>query len=496
MQFRYLLIIGLFAFVACSDDGDSGFGNRGLEDGAFGLENDNSSVVSGTEATTVGDIIVENPFVKVEDESTSTFSVDADGAAYTNLRQHLNMGQIPADGFIRTEELINYFNYDYPDAENNLPIALNGEVSTCPWNPEHQLVRIGIQGKSVQRQNYPASNIVFLIDVSGSMNRLDRLPMLKRGFIKYVDQLRDIDRVAIATYAGSAGLVLESTSGAEKEKIKEAIRNLSSGGSTNGEGGIIAAYDIAQANYVEGGNNRVIVASDGYFNVGNTSEQSLVELIEEKRELGIFLTILGVGTNFNEGTLEQIANNGNGNFEFLDNDEQLDKVFINEYNKFFTVAKDVKVQVEFKRELVKEYRLIGYENRVLANEEFEDDKKDAGEVGAGQSITAFYEIIPVNNSDRSQPAFSIDFRYKHPDADVSEALNLEVFDEGKSFSQATPSHRFAASVASFGLLLRDSEYKGDVDYDKILNWANGSKSFDPYGYKNEFIELVERAKNL
>jgi len=493
MKMKYAFFLGFLALlVACSDQ-DAAFPG-GLSD--FDANADTIGERINTDASTPPDDIIENPFIKVEDEATSTFSVDADGAAYSNLRQHLNMGQIPANGFIRTEELINYFNYDYPDAESNLPIALNGEVSTCPWNPEHQLVRIGIQGKSVQRQDYPASNLVFLIDVSGSMNNPERLPMLQRGFIKYVDQLRDIDRVAIATYAGSAGLVLESTSGADKETIKEAIRNLSSGGSTNGEGGIIAAYDIAQANYVEGGNNRVIVASDGYFNVGNTSEQSLVELIEEKRELGIFLTILGVGTNFNEGTLEQIANNGNGNFEFLDNDEQLDKVFINEYNKFFTVAKDVKVQVEFKRELVKEYRLIGYENRVLANEEFEDDEKDAGEIGAGQSITAFYEIIPVNNSDRTQPAFSIDFRYKHPDVDVSEALSLEVFDEGKSFSQATPSHRFAASVASFGLLLRDSEYKGDVDYDKILSWANGSKAYDPFGYKNEFIELVERAKNL
>ncbi len=493
MKIKYAFFLGFLALlVACSDQ-DAAFPG-GLSD--FDANADTIGKTINTDASTPPDDIIENPFVKVEDEATSTFSVDADGAAYSNLRQHLNMGQIPANGFIRTEELINYFNYDYPDAESNLPIALNGEVSTCPWNPEHQLVRIGIQGKSVGRQDYPASNLVFLIDVSGSMNSPDRLPMLQSGFIKYVDQLRDIDRVAIATYAGSAGLVLKSTSGADKETIKEAIRNLSSGGSTNGEGGIIAAYDIAQANYVEGGNNRLIVASDGYFNVGNTSEQSLVELIEEKRELGIFLTILGVGTNFNDGTLEQIANNGNGNFEFLDNDDQLDKVFINEYNKFFTVAKDVKVQVEFKRELVKEYRLIGYENRVLANEEFEDDEKDAGEIGAGQSITAFYEIIPVNNSDRTQPAFSIDFRYKHPDVDVSEALSLEVFDEGKSFSQATPSHQFAASVASFGLLLRDSEYKGDVDYDKILNWANGSKSYDPFGYKNEFIELVERAKNL
>ncbi len=440
--------------------------------------------------------IVENPFVSVAEEAISTFSIDADGAAYSNMRRFIDNNELPNPDYIRTEELVNYFNYNYPEPDSNIPISLNGEISQCPWNSDHQLMRIGIKGKTIAPQDYPASNITFLIDVSGSMNSEDRLPMLQKGFKKYVDQMRDIDRVAIVTYAGGAGTVLESTSGADKNTIKKAIDDLQSGGSTNGAGGIIAAYEIAQENLVVGGNNRVIVATDGYFNVGISDQEELIKLIEEKRELGIYLTIIGVGTNYNEGTLEQIANNGNGNFEYLDNEAQVDKVFINEYNKFFTVAKDVKVQIEFNSINVKEYRLIGYENRILSTEEFLDDKKDAGEIGSGQSITALYELIPAINVDKGIPSFDIDFRYKEPDSDMSQGLNLSIFDEDKTFNQASQDHRFSASVASFGLLLRDSEYKGNTDFDKIREWANSSKSYDPYGYKSEFVEIVERAKGL
>ncbi len=440
--------------------------------------------------------IVENPFVSVAEEAISTFSIDADGAAYSNMRRFIDNNELPNPDYIRTEELVNYFNYNYPEPDSNIPISLNGEISQCPWNSDHQLMRIGIKGKTIAPQDYPASNITFLIDVSGSMNSEDRLPMLQKGFKKYVDQMRDIDRVAIVTYAGGAGTVLESTSGADKNTIKKAIDDLQSGGSTNGAGGIIAAYEIAQENLVAGGNNRVIVATDGYFNVGISDQEELIKLIEEKRELGIYLTIIGVGTNYNEGTLEQIANNGNGNFEYLDNEAQVDKVFINEYNKFFTVAKDVKVQIEFNSINVKEYRLIGYENRILSTEEFLDDTKDAGEIGSAQSITALYELIPAINVDKGIPSFDIDFRYKEPDSDISQGLNLSIFDEDKTFNQASQDHRFSASVASFGLLLRDSEYKGNTDFDKIREWANSSKSYDPYGYKSEFVEIVERAKGL
>jgi len=491
----FILIIGGF-LTSCDEDLGRQTSDPSLDSLSNELSDFNGSSDESGGETVNSDKIVENPFIKVDDEAISTFSIDADGAAYSNMRRYLDGGSLPDPNIIRTEELINYFNYDYPEAEGQTPISLSGEISDCPWNDEHKLMRVGIKGKEIAPQNYPNSNIVFLIDVSGSMNSSERLPMLKTGFKKFVDQIRDNDRIAIATYSGSSRLALESTSGKDKDKIKRAIDELGAGGSTNGEGGIIKAYEVAQENFIEGGNNRVIVATDGYFNVGISDQEELVKLIEEKRDLGIFLTIIGVGTNYNEGTLEQIANNGNGNFEFLDNEDQVDKVFIDEYNKFFTVAKDVKVQVEFNSDLVKEYRLIGYENRLLSTEEFLDDTKDAGEIGADQSITALYELIPSPNADRNYPAFNIDFRYKLPDSDSSEGLELDIYDLDRPFKSASSDHRFAASVASFGLLLRDSEYKGSTDFDKIKNWARDAKQFDPYGYKSEFIDLVEKAKSF
>lgn len=488
---NFLFVLLTISIVSCENDIDTlSPSNESFDSNIIGND------IAGGSIDPSSNLIVENPFIVVEEEAVSTFSIDADGASYSVMRKFLDADQLPNADAIRTEEFVNYFNYDYPEAPSNIPISLNGEISSCPWKGEHRLMRIGIKGKSIEPSQYPASNIVFLIDVSGSMNREDRLPLLQKGFKKYVDQMRDIDRVAIVTYAGEAGVVLESTPGNEKNKIKNAIDKLSSGGSTNGAGGIEEAYSIAQENYIEDANNRVIVASDGNFNVGISDQESLVQLIEEKRESGIFLSILGVGSNVNEGTLEQIANNGNGSFEYLDNEAQLDKVFIDEYNKFFTVAKDVKVQVEFNKELVKEYRLIGYENRLLTTEEFLDDTKDAGEIGAGQSITALYELILVPSADKSVSAFTIDFRYKEPDSDNSQGLELDIFDGGLNFSQASDNHRFAASVASFGLLLRDSEYRGNTDFDKVKNWAENSRSYDPYGYKSEFLELVKRAEEL
>jgi Ca-activated chloride channel family protein len=494
MKINNILFLAiLLSIFSCTPEFDDNLSDPLL--GADGLSNESgSSGENGGEPSS--NIIVENPFIKVDNEAISTFSIDADGAAYTTMRRQLNEGRLPSPDLIRTEELVNYFNYDYPEPDAGRPISLNGEISRCPWKSDHHLMRIGLKGQTIDPIDFPASNIVFLIDVSGSMTFEDRLPLLQKGFKKYVDQMRSIDRVALVTYAGNAGVVLESTSGSEKDKIKEAIDNLRSGGSTNGEGGLIEAYSIAEANFVEGANNRVIVASDGNFNVGISGQEALVELIEEKRESGIFLTILGVGSNVNEGTLEQIANNGNGNFEYLDNEDQLDKVFIDEFNKFYTVAKDVKVQVEFNSSVVEEYRLIGYENRLLSTEEFLDDTKDAGEIGAGQSITALYELKLVSNHDKSISAFKIDFRYKEPDSDVSQGLDLDIFNSGNSFDEASNDHRFAASVASFGLLLRDSEYKGDTDYSKIKNWATSSRNYDPFGYKSEFLQLIDRADDL
>ncbi len=442
--------------------------------------------------------IEENPFVNVADEAVSTFSIDADGASYANVRRFLQQeDQLPVKDAIRTEELINYFDLDYEFNEAQHPIDLNGEVSECPWNGAHKLIRIGIKGEPIAGE-LPPSNFVFLIDVSGSMSSPDKLELLKQGFNLFVDEMDVQDRVAIVTYAGSAGVVLQSTLGTQKQTIKNAINSLGSGGSTAGAQGIITAYEIAQANLIADGNNRIIIGTDGDFNVGPSSQDELVELIEEKRDLGIFITVIGVGRgNLNDGALEQIANNGNGTFEYVDNVKQLQKVFIYDYSKFFTVAKDVKVQVEFNPENVQAYRLIGYENRVLENEDFEDDTKDAGEIGANQNITALYEIIPTGNDDfRLTPTFTIDFRYKEPDSDVSIPLNLEIYDDGNTFAQASDFMRFTASVASFALVLRDSEYKGTSSYNYIIQWFDNTNLSDPHGFKQEFKQLVQKAESL
>ena len=498
-QLLYTLALALFV-ASCSQE------EEGLEIGrcdTCGIAGNysNNGVAGDGSFTGAGENyneIVENPFILTTEEPTSTFSIDADGASFSNARRFLNNNELPPVDAIRTEELVNYFNYDYEAPSGTHPIALNGEVSSCPWAPTHRLVRIGIKGKEIPEATLPPSNMVLLIDVSGSMSSEDKLPLLKESFKLFVDGLSGEDRLAIVTYAGQAGLLLPSTPGSEKAAIKSAIDKLGAGGSTAGAQGILTAYEIAQEYFIQGGNNRVIVGTDGDFNVGPSSQEELVSLIEEKRGLGIFLTVLGVGTgNLNDAVLEQIANNGNGAYEYIDNLEQAKKVFIYEFGKFYTVAKDVKVQVDFNPSVVHSYRLIGYENRLLENDDFEDDQKDAGEIGAGQSITALYEIIPATvGGTLNVPTFSIDFRYKLPDGDVSSLLNLEVADNGFVFSQASENMRFAASVASFGLLLRDSAYKGETSYQKIRQWASAAVGFDPFGFRQEFLQLVNKADNL
>jgi Ca-activated chloride channel family protein len=441
----------------------------------------------------------ENPFVEVAQSPVSTFSIDADGASYSNVRRFLTRDKkIPPKGAIRTEELINYFQLDYEHTHPAHPISLNGEVSTSPWNESNKLVRIGIKGKKISDNELPPSNFVFLIDVSGSMASEDKLDLLKNGFNAFVDKMSDEDRVAIVTYAGSAGIALGSTLGSEKETIKNAINSLGSGGSTAGADGIITAYEIAQQYQVAGGNNRIIIGTDGDFNVGPSSQEELVRLIEEKRKTGIFLTVLGVGRgNLNDAALEQIANKGNGTYEYIDSLEQLKKVFIYDYNKFFTVAKDVKIQVKFNPENVKAYRLIGYENRRLNQEDFTDDSKDAGEIGSNQNITALYEIVPTENTNSASiPTFIIDFRYKLSDSDASTPLALEIFDNGNTFNQSSDFMRFTAATASFGMLLSDSQYKGTSSYDSVIGWLNSTNLSDEHGFKTQLKSLVETAKGL
>ncbi len=484
----FALVLGLL--ISCAEQDDSGFSYYSDDLGFQGYSGGDQYAE-----------LTENPFLNVSEEPVSTFSIDADGASYSNIRRFiLDDNQLPPKAAVRTEELINYFDLAYEFTSASDPISLNGEVSQCPWNSENKLIRIGIQGKPIVDE-IPASNFVFLIDVSGSMGSEDKLELLKAGFKNYVNVLGAEDRVAIVTYAGNAGVTLASTSGSEKQKIKNAINSLGSGGSTAGAEGIITAYEIAEKNFIEGGNNRIIMGTDGDFNVGISNREELIDLIEKKRESGVYLTILGVGRgNLNDANLEQIANNGNGTYEYIDNISQLMKVFIYEKSKFFTVAKDVKVQVAFNEKLVSAYRLIGYENRLLAQEDFEDDSKDAGEIGADQNITALYEIVPavgeLGTELRSQPTFTIDFRYKLPYSDQSLPLTLDIVDSGNSFAKATDQMKFVASVASFGMLLTDSQYKGESTYDKTLNWLNDTNLPDENGFKTELKQVVSKAQTL
>ena len=441
--------------------------------------------------------IVENPWIEVGEAPTSTFSIDADGGSYANVRRFLDDNRLPVVDAIRTEELINYFQYEYPEPLDGAPISLEGEIADCPWESNHKLLRIGLKGKHVERDALGAANFVLLIDVSGSMSNSNKLPLLIESFNLFADNMKDEDRISIVTYTGNAGVVLESTPGSKRDEIKAAISRLESGGSTNGEGGIIKAYEIALDNFIEGGNNRVILGTDGDFNVGVSNQEELISLIEEKRESGVFLSVLGVGTgNYQDGKMEQLANNGNGTYEYIDNIDQARKVFVDEIGKFYAVAKDVKIQVDFNPTNVLRYRLIGYENRLLDNEDFEDDTKDAGEIGVNQAVTALYELEMRPIASFTAPSITIDFRYKQPDSQNSNLLELEVFDDHASFENASENLRFAAAVASYGLQLRDSDYKGDADWDDVMKWGSEARSFDPNNYRSEFLDLVAKAKEL
>ncbi len=486
----------ILLFNSCSEHNITDGGNK--TDGNFALHGGGGYYTDMGANQPSGDRyneFEENPFVNVDEEAVSTFSIDADGASYANIRRFLNEGQRPPLNAVRTEELINYFDLDYPENASGHPITINGEVSTCPWQTGHKLIRIGIKGHSISKAELPPSNFVLLIDVSGSMSSNDKLNLLKEGFLRLTKEFSSRDRIAIVTYAGNAGIVLPSTAGDQKETIANAITSLGAGGSTAGAEGIKTAYDIARENQIKGGNNRIILGTDGDFNVGPSSQEELVAMIEEYRNLGIFLTVLGVGRgNLNDGMLEQIANKGNGTYEYIDNIAQADKVFIHEFSKFYAAAKDVKVQVEFNPGLVEAYRLIGHENRLLEEEDFEDDRKDAGEIGVGQNITALYEIRPGSQANfRMAPTFTIRFRYKMPDSDTSIPLDIGIFDQGLSFSKASEHMVLTASVAGFGMLLRNSEYAGTMTYQDILTWTDIQWNHDPQGRRLEFRTLVKKA---
>ncbi|MCF8373713.1 MAG: VWA domain-containing protein [Bacteroidales bacterium] len=440
--------------------------------------------------------IVESPFIETSQEPVSTFSIDADGASYANCRRFLKSQILPPAYAIRSEEFINYFHYDYPEPENSHPIGVHAEYSTCPWAQGHNLLRIGIKGKDIPANELGASNFVLLIDVSGSMSSGDKLNLLKESFILFVNKMTQNDRIAIVTYAGQAGVALQSTNGSEKQVIIDAINALGSGGSTAGAQGIITAYEIAEQNFIEGGNNRVILGSDGDFNVGISDQESLIALIEEKRESGVYLTVLGVGTgNLNEGMMEQLANNGNGNFEYIDNIDQAKKVFLYDFKKFYTVANDVKVQLEFNPDVVQSYRLIGYENRAMENSEFNDDQKDAGEIGCNQTITALYEIIPVEVTNVVNLA-TIKINYKNPGETTS--INFEVSKNSSytPFGESSDNMRFASAAAAFAMLLFESDYIGTATFDEVIEWAENADIPTEGNFEEEFIDLVNMAKNM
>ena len=458
--------------------------------------------------------ISENEFKYSMKDPLSTFSIDVDAASYSNVRRMINQGYAPQKDAVRVEEMINYFSYDYPSPKGNNPFSISTEVSDCPWNEQHKLVHIGLQGKKISTDNLPPSNLVFLIDVSGSMGSYNKLPLLKKSFALLVDQLRPEDRVAIVVYAGAAGCVLESTSGKEKGKILGALEKLQSGGSTAGGAGINLAYKIALDNFSKDGNNRVILATDGDFNVGASSDNDMEKLIEEKRKSGVFLTVLGFGMgNYKDSKMETIADKGNGNYAYIDNIMEAKKVFVNELGAtMFTIAKDVKIQVEFNPAKVSYYKLIGYENRILAAEDFNDDTKDAGELGAGHTVTALYEIVPVGIKSNIVPSIdplkyqkvedshtvtgsdellTVKFRYKDPKGTESKLIIQELYDKSVKLDDASNNFKYSAAVAEFGLLLRDSKYKSSSNYAHVVKLAKSAKGIDEYGYRTEFIRLVE-----
>lgn len=458
--------------------------------------------------------IVENRFLNVSMSPLSTFSIDVDTASYSNVRRFLEDGYLPPADAVRIEEMVNYFSYDLPEPAGEVPFSVTTELARCPWNNQNYLAMIALQGKKVDNKDLPKSNLVFLLDVSGSMEHPRKLPLLKSSFKLLVEQLGENDKVSIVVYAGASGVVLEGARGDEKEKILAALDALEAGGSTAGGAGIELAYKIAKENFISGGNNRVILATDGDFNVGVSSEGELTRMIEKKRKEGIFLSVLGFGTgNIKDNKMEALADKGNGNYAYIDSLMEAKKVLVNEMGgTLLTIAKDVKIQVEFNPARVKEYRLIGYENRSLRNEDFDDDTKDAGEIGAGHNVIAFYEIVPYKDGETADVPqlkyqtnemrqewlnewMEVRLRYKEPDSDTSSKIVHTVTD---SYITDEPSDNFmfAAAVIEFGMLLRDSQYKGESSFADVKQRAQRAIGKDAGEYRANFLELVDRAATL
>jgi len=483
-----------------------------------GQDTDLSLSVEAEHNTEAYDKIVDNPFYRAGNEPLSTFSIDVDTASYANVRRFLSQNMLPPKDAVRIEEMLNYFSYRDapPSSSSSDPFAVHTEVAGCPWNARHRLARIGIAAKPIDQSRRPSSNLVFLVDVSGSMNEPNKLPLVQWSLERLVEQLGENDQVAIVVYAGASGLVLPPTSCIKKTEILDAIERLRAGGSTNGGAGIQLAYDVATQNFIKKGTNRVILATDGDFNVGVTNEGDLTRLIEAKAKSGVFLSVLGFGMgNIKDSNLEKLADKGNGHYAYIDSPREAYKVLVEEMGStLVTVAKDVKIQVEFNPAKVGAYRLIGYENRIMAHQDFNDDTKDAGEVGAGHHVTALYELVPpgeestipgidplkyqkpTQSSGTSNESFTVKLRFKQPDGDKSRLLELGVVDKGQPFADASADLKFAAAVAGFGMLLRDSPYKGSLTYGGVLEIAQPMLADDPSGYRKEFAAAVEQAKRL
>ena len=465
--------------------------------------------------------IHENPFMSVTQAPLSTFSIDVDTASYANVRRFLNDGQRPPPDAVRIEELVNYFRYDYEQPEGDAPFSVNVDIAEAPWNPTHRLARIGLMGREILDDRKPG-NFVFLVDVSGSMNSADKLELVQKSLRLLTRQLGDADRVAIVTYAGSSGLALESTSGADKPKITEAIDRMRSGGSTHGSAGIRLAYEQAASNFIKDGVNRVILCTDGDFNVGISDPDELESVIAQKAKSGVFLSVLGFGTgNLKDRTMETLADKGNGNYAYIDSLSEARKVLVEQMNAtFVTIAKDVKIQVEFNPAQVQSYRLIGYENRMLAKEDFNDDTKDAGEIGAGHTVTALYELVPVgamlpdgrpivdelkyqvpaapavkpSAAPKSSETLTIKLRHKQPNGEKSQLMEVPVTDEEKTMNASPKDFQFASAVAGFGLLLRNSAHRGELTWDMVRKLAQKGKGPDKLGYRGEFLQLIDKAQ--
>lgn len=463
--------------------------------------------------------ITENNYLRAKENPFSTFSIDVDNASFTNSRRYIDNGSLPPADAVRTEEFINYFNYDYKKPTGKNPFSINTEVADCPWNTKHKLVHIGLQGKRFPFETMAPTNLVFLIDVSGSMSAENKLPLLKKSLTLLVNKMREQDRIALVVYAGAAGLVLPSTSGADKKTIINALNNLQSGGSTAGGAGINLAYKIAKENAMLNGNNRVLIATDGDFNIGSSSDGEMKRLIESKRDDGIYLTVLGFGMgNYKDSKMETLADNGNGNYFYIDNINEAKKVLVDEVDgTLYTIAKDVKIQIEFNPAKVQAYRLIGYENRMLKKEDFNNDKKDAGELGAGHTVTALYEVVPVGvefsgfaNTDElryqkntaiattqhNDELMLVKLRYKEPNENTSKLITQELMDKNKLFDNASDDFRFSAAVAEFCMVLRNSEYKNNSSIEHAIKIANNAKGKDTEGYRADFIKMMRTAELL